>query len=673
MRKENSSFKLNFLSQPGVRLLHNNDYFGCSELEGFACYVVADGLTSGNDKREDSSARLAVEAVISAFNVNPSIGRGAIARYLKAAHKALLDNKDKARCRASVSVVVTDYSKLRYGYAGNCRFNLYRGGRLIEESSDNSLSWEMSEKGLIQKDKVAHHEERNNLTNYCGVMKSFRPSVSKKIKLRNADIFSLFTRGIWESARTDDILASIQSAENDPEEASRYLERLILDKTPPDGSVDNYTVCFVFVDKIYIDAERGKRRKKIIIISVIAVLLVAIIVVVIILYSNWRERMRDDMQLSYHNGIQYIQAGNFIRAKEELQTAYGLAERLSEKKHKNDINNYILFADAVVYADELFEGQSYDQAVDAYGAAANQSRYADNLSMEYITTQREKAANYLNVHEYIYLGDSLVGIRDWDNAEEKYLAARNLASRIYYSEGRRMANDSLDALYQLKQEDIDEQREAAGGAAQGEVAAAEFVIQGDNALRDGDFTAASLYYKLAVDRYTELGNKDVADSLRQRLALVQQRLAESESRLDSAIIYVKVGDELTDIGQYIDAKRVYLLARDIFASLGDEERLRDVQTKIELVDLYLASLPMQPDDETDSEEQNELDTDADSADSGIAPNVSDSPPQESDDTNKQASGLQSFTGIADMASGLNDDERNNSGSESSDAERPSED
>ena len=63
MRKYNSSFKTAFLSEVGSRL-ENNDYFGFVELDGYACYVVADGITH---MRGSESARTAIEAAINAF------------------------------------------------------------------------------------------------------------------------------------------------------------------------------------------------------------------------------------------------------------------------------------------------------------------------------------------------------------------------------------------------------------------------------------------------------------------------------------------------------------------------------------------------------------------------------------------------------------------------------
>jgi signal transduction histidine kinase len=45
--------------------------------------------------------------------------------------------------------------------------------------------------------------------------------------------------------------------------------------------LENYTVCFVFVDKVYLDPKEGKRKKKIIIISIIVALIIAGIVLML--------------------------------------------------------------------------------------------------------------------------------------------------------------------------------------------------------------------------------------------------------------------------------------------------------------------------------------------------------------------------------------------------------
>jgi len=48
-------------------------------------------------------------------------------------------------------------------------------------------------------------------------------------------------------------------------------------------------------------------------------------------------------------------------------------------------------------------------------------------------------------------------------------------------------------------------------------------------------------------------------------------------------------DHHASMEEYIDAKRFYLLATEIYANLGEVESLREVQAKIELVELYITN------------------------------------------------------------------------------------
>ena len=89
MRKYNSSLKTAFVSEAGSKLT-NKDYFGFVELDNFACYVIADGIT---DKGDADGARIAIEAIIQAFQEEPGIGKGRIKGYLKRANEVLLKGK----------------------------------------------------------------------------------------------------------------------------------------------------------------------------------------------------------------------------------------------------------------------------------------------------------------------------------------------------------------------------------------------------------------------------------------------------------------------------------------------------------------------------------------------------------------------------------------------------
>ena len=178
MRKYNSSIRTAFISEAGNQL-RNNDYFGFVELDKFACYVIADGITGMGGAE---SAKSAISAAVDAFQREPGISRRKLKGYLRCANRELLQGKSYEKLKASVTVVVSDYVKFRYGQAGNTRLRLYRDGRCVQASRDMSLSQDLADGGQLLQDRVARHEERNNLTAWLG-SGHFRPFISKKKKL----------------------------------------------------------------------------------------------------------------------------------------------------------------------------------------------------------------------------------------------------------------------------------------------------------------------------------------------------------------------------------------------------------------------------------------------------------------------------------------------------------
>ncbi len=155
MRKQNSDFEARFISEEGSRL-KNRDYFGYVELDEFACYVIADGITEITDIE---SARLAIETVILSFQEKPSLSKRSVKGF-KAGKPGIVRKESDRRLKASISVVVTDYQKLRYGYVGNTRLRMYRGGAVFRQTKDMSLAQEMVEQEKIAKDELMKHEER---------------------------------------------------------------------------------------------------------------------------------------------------------------------------------------------------------------------------------------------------------------------------------------------------------------------------------------------------------------------------------------------------------------------------------------------------------------------------------------------------------------------------------
>lgn len=254
MRKENSAVRTKFISEAGSRLV-NADYFAFVELDNYACYCIADGID--NDRMKES-ARLAVSSVIDEFYQRPGIGKGTIKRYLEAAHRTLLKESGTVRLEASVLVIVTDYKKMRYGNAGNARMYHWRNGKIINQSKDQSLSRNLADKGDIALDKIEEHEERHNLYCYAGQRGSFRPEISKKVKMADGDILSLMTCGIWENTGVAELLDSIEDAKS-PEEVCSGMEEIILSQRLK--NIQNYTFSCIYIDKVYRNPNKQRNMK----------------------------------------------------------------------------------------------------------------------------------------------------------------------------------------------------------------------------------------------------------------------------------------------------------------------------------------------------------------------------------------------------------------------------
>ncbi len=579
MRKQNSEFLTAFTSEASNNI-KNTDYFGYVELDQFACYVIADGI---DDQLEAVSARLAVSAAVSAFSEDPSMQKKTLRRCLKAANQALITAKSKLKLKASLTIVITDYVRIRYGQAGNIRLRLYRDGFVKEQSLDQSLAVDLAKADKISQDKVAQHEERNNLYTYLGQERNFSPYISKKIKLTNTDVIALYTRDVWEHIDEGELKDVFADATDKPEETVANIEDLLLSRQPED--LRKYTLAVVFVNKIYQDPNKRRKMKKIIIAIVVVLVVIALVIVLVLFFQKRRQGKIANMQKKYMDTIEYIQMNNYVRAQECCNQTADLAQSLHDKKMQTETGICLKLIEAVIAADELMSTGEYSQAQSGYREAAIRARYADNLGLDYINDQLARTAGYISVYDYIYLGDSLAEKRLYDAAEEKYLEARAQAARLYFDKGRDAAVSALDKLYEDKEEEKAAKEEERQEQLAAEDSAANYVTQGDTAYAQGDYESAKVHYVGALQKYEELGDEAQKEVIEGKLAAAEEKCALKETQAEEAQDYTAQAAEAMADGAYTDAKKYYLLARDIYAGMKDDDKVKEIERKMELLDM----------------------------------------------------------------------------------------
>lgn len=582
MRKQNSTFKTAFTSEADKNL-KNTDSFGYVELDKYACYVVADGI---DDQVDGTAAKLAVDTIISAFTEAPSMRKGAIRRYLRAANRALLAADSKMRLKASVIVVVSDYVKLRYGQAGNARLRLYRDGFLRLQSKDQSLSMDLVKEEKLEPDKLTKHQERHNLYCYLGQDKDFRPYISKKFKLSDSDAAALMTRGLWEHVDDGILKDAFADASDEPQETVDAVEDLLLSAQPED--LGSYTFAAIFFNKVYTDPNRKRKIKRAIMIAIpILLVLVVVAIVLIVLYNN-RQKQIASMEQNYYDTIEYIQEDNYIRAQEKCQEALSLAEDLGDEEIRSDTDNYLKLIESVIAGDDALTNGEYSDAQRYFLNAQNRSRYADNLGQDYISDRLAQTSQYMSVYEMISLGDTLAQGMQYEAAEEQYLAARALAAQIYFDTGRNDAIAALEQLYADQAEQEAQDAEAAQETATAQAAAASVAAEGDAAFAEGDYERARTFYTTALQQYTELEDQAQIDALTTKLASIATLQADQAALVAEAQSYISQAEAQYSEGNYVQAKKYYLLARDVYAQLGDDAKLSEVTRRLEVIEMGIS-------------------------------------------------------------------------------------
>ena len=600
MRKQNSTFKTAFLSEAGSGL-ENHDYFAFVELEEYACYVLADGL---NDLPDAESARLATQTIILAFQEHPSIKKRVILSYLKKANRTLAEANSREHLKASVTVLVTNYEKARYAYAGNTRLRLYRDGLVKEETTDMSLGTDLVKKDRLPDDVLSRHEQRNNLYTYLGQGRGFKPFVSKKIHLKDGDLFALYSRGIWENLDGGELDDVFGEATDDPQSCLDNAEDLLLSRQPK--VLENYTLAAVFVNKVFQDPNRKRRMKKILTVTIIVFVLALAAALVVWLVLHQRKKLSEELERRYTNTIEYIQDDNFLRAGEECKEALGLAEKLRDKKRVQEISDYQKLIEAMGTAEEAFGKEEYETARDSYLTARERSRYADRIADSYIEKRLQVIADYLSVFDYIQLGDTLVSQGDYLRAEEKYLQARSLATRVHFEEGRKDAMDCLEALYtsrnQAEEEDVQETKEKAST----ETGAAQLASEGDKAFAQGDYEGAKTYYTMALEKYQELGDEAHAGLIQTKMDSSGQKVAENKMKEQQAEDYVLAGKQQEAAGDRLEAKKQYLFAKNLYRELKLDDKVIEVDGLLEVLDTALEQEKDQQEEiESKGEEKNQ--------------------------------------------------------------------
>ncbi|ERI04673.1 PP2C family protein-serine/threonine phosphatase [Aneurinibacillus aneurinilyticus] len=510
MRKDNSEFKTAFLSEAGT-FINNKDYFAFIELDDIACWVVAHGLDSD---REVESAEMAVRSILGNFINNPTMSRMKIKKYMQEAHKLLQEESHRVRLKASLALVVTNYTKMIWAVAGNAKLYHFRNGRLNFKSKDQSLAQLMADEEEIPESQIEEHEERNNLLNYLGKPYDFKPIVSKKYQLTDGDVMVLGTPGLSEGVNSVEMLDTIREAK-EPEDAVDTLEDVLLSKQRP--IVNNYTAATIFVNKTY--KEDPKKKIRIIKRIVVALVIFALIGGGAIVYKVRTAAKTAESVASMieqeKNGDAFIQDGDYPKALKEYSEARNAAVRIKDAVHMKLIGKKYRITQLIVDGDTAFKDGDYAKALSKYEKAQKEVQGRKDFNVKEVDGKVNTSKSLIQISNWMKEGDLKFEKQDYAGAKSTYEKARKAAIAASFTDGEKEIKAKLDETEE-KMSTIEKEKRQLDGE--------KLEKKGDKSYASQDFKKAIESYATAQEVYQEIGMLEKVLSMERKITKAEEKL-----------------------------------------------------------------------------------------------------------------------------------------------------
>lgn len=510
MRKDNSEFKTAFLSEAGT-FINNKDYFAFIELDDIACWVVAHGLDSD---REVESAEMAVRSILGNIMNNPTMSRMKIKKYIQEAHKLLQEESHRVRLKASLALVVTNYTKMIWAVAGNAKLYHFRNGRLNFKSKDQSLAQLMADEEEIPESQIEEHEERHNLLNYLGKPYDFKPIVSKKYPLTDGDVMVLSTPGLWEGVNSVEMLDTIQEAK-EPEEVVDTLEDVLLSKQKP--IVNNYTAATIFVNKTYKEDPKKKIRiiKRIIVALVIFALIGGGAIVYQVRAAAKKAESVASMIEQEKNGDVFVQDGDYPKALKEYSDARNAAVRIKDLVHMKLIGKKYRITQLIVDGDTAFKDGDYTKALSKYEKAQKEVQGRKDFNAKELDEKVNKSKSLIQISNWMKEGDIKFEKQDYAGAKSTYEKARKAAIAASFTSGEEKIKTKLDETEE-KMSSIEKEKKQLDGE--------KLEKKGDKSYASQDFKKAIESYTTAQEVYQEIGMLEKVLSMERKITKAEEKL-----------------------------------------------------------------------------------------------------------------------------------------------------
>lgn len=613
MRRLNSKLELNFISEQGNDPIEKT-YVAYTPLENYMCIAIAE---SYDNEKETNSAKLAVEAVLTAFEKKPSLNR--LREYIRYGNEQILLHSVRTPLKASLTVLVTDYTRMRYAVCGNTKlFVLYENLFTLASESQTTYQQMIMEDAGQKLDASQVH----NLTEYLGKSKRVKPFVSKKINLTEGSNILFATSNLWGRLSEVEILDACENAKTN-EEILEHLQELLLSRQDVDDQkIGSFTAAVLSIEKTFKeDVQKRKKRKRLLIMAVVLIAVLALVFVIVLCSIRAIDRKKiAAVEKSSQKGLRYLEYENYSKALEEYEKAEELAEKLSlnnwqyiEKKEtlKDLVSERASLLTLMQEGEAAFLAKNYEQAKKIYTQVQKQAAY---LELDTVETDAKKKLQEINLRlqiaQTVALGDMYASTEDNKEALAKYEEALMMLKQILDLATQGDVQAKIYDIRQKQKEAAQAKEEAAAEekkAREEEAEAKEkeeaeekqkkiderlvklnaLIASANQALGEGRIPRAKELYQEILSAYAKLaGSGEDADKAFQDITALGQAITEAEvkaeeeaeeEKLNQAAKYTLQAKDAVKKGLKKKAKTLYEKALKVYQNMDIwDERVEEI-------------------------------------------------------------------------------------------------
>lgn len=222
---------------------NNDDTVATRQKDGSSWVFVGDGL--GGYAGGQMASEAAAKAVMEQSHRGSLLIESRLLEAAESANKAVraVQEAKKGNMKTTLVFLTIEDGRAKWMHIGDSRLYHFRGGRLLTQTIDHSVSQMAVLMGEITPQQIRFHEDRNRVLRALG-SDSVKPEISQTVMLTEGeDAFLLCTDGFWEYVYEEEMEELLRRSEN-PEQWLAEMKKILLTRIPEDN--DNFTAAAVF-------------------------------------------------------------------------------------------------------------------------------------------------------------------------------------------------------------------------------------------------------------------------------------------------------------------------------------------------------------------------------------------------------------------------------------------